>query len=277
MKVALMKDKPKHLEWLVDTGERVPTAEGRAVEVWEFRHQKDEEVLSQWAKHFRNHYCLDDQIDDLRSGTGYSRADYLRKIKLPDEKAPPGPSIRAGDFGEILVADYVEYILDFWVPRTRYIDKAVRNESTKGSDILGFHVTSDEEFSPRDALAIFEVKAQFSGTAANPRLQDAIDGSMKDQIRKSETLNAMKQRFLDLKDLAAKHRIERFQSEEDNPYQEISGAAALFSSQQYDPEVIHETSSADHPNNSNLVLLVIRGDSMMELVHELYRRVIDEA
>jgi hypothetical protein len=100
---------------------------------------------------------------------------------------------------------------------------------------------------------------------------------MKDQIRKSETLNAMKQRFLDLKDLVAKRRIERFQSEEDNPYQEISGAAALFSFQQYDPEVIHETSSADHPNNLNLVLLVIRGDSMMELVHELYKRVIDEA
>jgi len=114
-----MKDKPKHLEWLINTGERIPTAEGKAVEVWEFRHQKDEEVLSQWAKHFRNHYCLEDQIDDLRSGTGYSRADYLREIKLPDEKAAPGPSIRAGDFGEILVADYVEYILDFWVPRTR--------------------------------------------------------------------------------------------------------------------------------------------------------------
>jgi hypothetical protein len=129
------------------------------------RHQKDEEVLSQWAKHFRNHYCLDDQIDDLRSGTGYSRADYLREIKFPDEKTAPGPSIRAGDFGEILVADYVEHILDFWVPRTRYIDKAVRNESTKGSDILGFRFMSDEEFSPRDVLAIFEVKAQFSGTA----------------------------------------------------------------------------------------------------------------
>ncbi len=272
-----MREKPEHIKWLVDTGERITTVDGKVVAIWEFQHQKDERTLSGWAKYFRNHYCLDDQIDELRNGTGYSRADYLLNIKFPDEKDAPGPSIRAGDFGEILVADYVEFVLDFWVPRTRYIDKAVRNESTKGSDIIGFHFLHDGEFSPQDVLAIFEVKAQFSGSMANPRLQDAIDGSKKDQIRKSETLNAMKQRFLDIKDFPAKKRIERFQSDEDNPYQEISGAVALFSIQQFDPEVIHVTSSADHPNNTNLVLLVIRGDCLMELVHELYRRATHEA
>ena len=48
-----------HTKWLVDTGERLKTADGKEVEVWEFRHENGEAVLSSWAKHFQNHYCLD--------------------------------------------------------------------------------------------------------------------------------------------------------------------------------------------------------------------------
>jgi hypothetical protein len=56
----------EHTKWLIDTGERLKTADGKEIEVWEFRHEKDEAVLSAWAKHFRNHYCLDTEIDFLR-------------------------------------------------------------------------------------------------------------------------------------------------------------------------------------------------------------------
>ena len=52
-----------HLKWLIDTGERPTTADGKVVEVWEFRYEADEVILSAWAKHFRNHYCLDTEID----------------------------------------------------------------------------------------------------------------------------------------------------------------------------------------------------------------------
>src|SRR5688572_11020065 len=176
-----MGDKPEHLKWLVDTGERLTTADEKTIEVWEFQHQPDEAVLSAWAKHFRNHYCSDGQIDELIENTEFkTHADYLVKIKFPDEKKAPGPSIRAGDFGEILIADFLEYILGFLVPRTRYIDRTVRNESTKGCDIIGFSFIEDGKWSRGDALAIFEVKAQFSGTKPSPRLQDAVDGSIND-------------------------------------------------------------------------------------------------
>jgi len=126
----------------------------------ELRHKDDGQVFSAWPKHFRNHYCDDGQIDALRNGTNFSRAEYLRKIKFPNPKEAPGPSIRSGDFGEILVADYVEFALDYWLPRTRYDHKAVRNESTKGSDVIGFKVVTPGSNDPNDALAIFEVKAQ---------------------------------------------------------------------------------------------------------------------
>lgn len=267
----------KHLKWLVDTGERLKTTDGKIVEIWEFRHKQDEAILSAWAKHFRNHYCLDTKIDFLREGTGYSRVDYLNKIKLPDHSVTPGPSIRSGDFGEILVADYLQYILGYWVPRSRYANKDVRNESTKGCDIIGFKFLHNGKDEKDDILAIFEAKAQFSGSKVTPRLQHAVDGSAKDYVRKAESLNAIKQHLFNQSMLVDAQKIERFQNLEDRPYREIYGAVALFSTQIYDGDEISKTTTKDHPYAKELSLLVIRGDTMMDLVHELYRRAADEA
>ena len=165
----------QHTQWFVDTGNRLQTEDGKHVEVWEFNHCEDEHILSTWAKHFRNHYCLDEDIDFLRNGTQYSRnSDYLTELVFPDIHQSPGPSIRAGDFGEILVADFLEYLSGFWVPRTRYVSKTIRNESTKGTDIIGFKFVEDDNISPNDILAIFEAKARFASHSNKPRLDEDI-------------------------------------------------------------------------------------------------------
>jgi hypothetical protein len=269
---------PDHIKRLIDTENRLITADGKTVEVWEFHHQPDEKVLSAWAKHFRNHYCLDGQIDELIDSTEFhTRSEYLNKIKFPDEKNAPGPSIRSGDFGEILVADFLEYVLGFWVPRTRYIDKTVRNESTKGCDIIGFRFAEEGKISQNDALAIFEAKAQFSGQKPLPRLQDAVDGSQKDLNRRAESLNAMRQRFLDTNDRESATKVKRFQSPQDNPYTELYGAAALFSTNLFDITCIKATKAKVHDKQERLRLVIIHGDAMMELVHKLYQRAADEA
>ena len=267
----------KHVEWLVDTGERLKTADDKEVEVWEFRHQVDEDVLSAWAKHFRNHYCFDTEIDYWRRGYKCSRSEYLNNIKFPDPKAAPGPSIRAGDFGEVLVADFLEYLLGYWVPRTRYGDKTIRNESTKGSDIVGFHIVNDGKYSAKDKLAIFEAKAQFSGKKAKARLQDAVDGSAKDIARKAESLNAIKQRLHGRNELENAQKVERFQNEIDHPYKEVFGAVALLENTLFDSGLTSSTISTAHPYSGDLTLIVIKGDQMMPLVHELFRRAADEA
>ena len=268
---------PLHLQWLVDTGKALKTADGKLVRVFELKHSNDEQVLSAWAKHFREQYCEDGQIDALRKGMNLSRADYLRKIKFPDPTEPPGPSIRAGDFGEILVADYVEFALDYWLPRTRYDHKARRNESTKGTDIIGFKIITPGRDDLNDALALFEVKAQFTGGAPNGRLQAAVDGSAKDEIRKAESLNAIKQRLLDEGHSAGVEVVERFQDPEDRPHREEYGAVALLSSPVFDTKEIRASNTSSHPHSANLNLIVIHGADLMNLVHELYRRAADEA
>lgn len=268
---------PGHVQWLVDTGKSLKTADGKTVRVMELKHAKDDAVLSAWAKHFRNQYCHDDQIDDLCKGTKLSRAEYLRTIKFPDQSAAPGPSIRAGDFGEVLVADYLEFALAFWLPRTRYDNKTVRNESTKGTDIIGFKIVAPGRDDPKDALALFEAKAQLSGDTPSARLQAAVDGSAKDEIRKAESLNAIKQRFLDRGRSADVQAVERFQNPEDRPYSEEYGAVALLSSSVFDKKDVAATTTTAHPHVSKLTLIVIHGPDLMPLVHDLYRRAADEA
>jgi hypothetical protein len=266
----------EHVKWLVDTGKRLKTVDGKTVEVWEFRHQKDKAVLSAWAKHFRNHYCLDTEIDILKPAQ-YTRSKYLTSIKFPDSSAGLGPGIRAGDFGEILVADYLQYLLGYWVPRLRWDCKDIRNSSGKGCDIMGFKILNDKKWSRDDILAIFEAKAQFSGSKAKPKLKDAVDGSAKDEVRKAESLNFCKQRLFEKQLPLDATRIARFQNPEDYPYKENYGAVALFSTSLFDEQEISKTDTSGHPYSNELILLVIRGNAMMDLVHELYWRAADEA
>ena len=250
----------EHTKWLVDTGERLKTADGKDVVVWELQHQDDDDVLSAWAKHFRNHYCFDSEIDYWRKGYKFSPSEYLNSIKFPDPSAAPGPSIRAGDFGEVLVADFLEYLNGYWVPRTRYGDKTIRNESTKGSDIIGFHIVKDGKASSKDRLAIFEAKAQFSGKKAKARLQDAVDGSAKDITRKAESLNAIKQRLHSRNELDDAEKIERFQNEVDHPYiKEVYRAVALFENSLFDGDLTSVRPMLLHPHSGDLTLLSSKG------------------
>ena len=277
----------EHVNWLIDTGERLKTANGKEVEVWAFRHEKDEAVLSAWSKHFRNHYCLDTDIDFLRGQQ--SRKDYLNTLKFPCSSTKLGPGIRAGDFGEILVADYLQWRLGFWVPRVRWSSKVVRDESPKGSDVIGFRFRNqDYSTSPEDLLIVFEAKTQFSGSGKN-RLQDAINDSAKDHLRIGESLHFIKQKLFEKGSREQAQLIDRFQNPVDIPYKESFGAAAIISDEHFDANVIGSSNCEtipkspkskehiSHPNGENLVLLVIKGPDMMALVHELYRRAADEA
>lgn len=145
---------------LAQTRKTVVTSEGKQVIVYELIIQDDERVLKSWAKHLREHYCADSEIDILRAGYGLERDEYLERIKFPDEKIAPGPSVRSGDFTEILVADYVQFVLDYIVPRTRYDRKVNKNSSTMGSDLIGYKC--GKKISSADELIIFEVKSKAS-------------------------------------------------------------------------------------------------------------------
>lgn len=268
--------KPAYFQHLKQAKALTLSAGGKC-DVWELDVPADAACLSEWANRFRQTYCRDSDIDTLRAGTGKSRAEYLLELVFPDKSTAPGPAIRAGDFAELLVADYVEFILGYRVPRGKYAEKGSRNESVKGVDIVGFKCPVIGRPQSTDEMLTFEAKAQLGGGKYKGRLQDAVDDSGKDYLRAGETLAAMKRRMHVAGEHASMLVVQRFQDAVDRPYRLLSGAAAILSDAAFDADGIKETTIARHNNAGNLKLIVIKGKGLMTLAHAIYKRAADEA
>lgn len=267
---------PTYLSHLKPVDE-LTLATGERCQVWELEVPRDDACLSEWATRFRQCYCPDGQLDLLREGTDKTRAQYLLELVFPDQTKAPGPGVRSGDFAELLIADFVEFLLGYWVPRDKYAEKGSRNESVKGVDIVGFKWRDEDQHHPDDEMLTFEVKAQLRGDKYDKRLQVAVDDSAKDYLRAAETLAAMKRRFLNKEDRGAMKVVQRFQNAADRPYLLLSGAAAVLSDDAFDPAGLSTTSTAQHNNARGLQLVVVRGKGLMDLAHALYQRAADEA
>lgn len=275
-KLVALAARPTYLRHLKPVDE-LPLATGERCQVWELEVPKDDACLSEWASRFRQCYCPDSQLDLLREGTGKTRAEYLLELVFPDQSKAPGPGVRSGDFAELLVADFVEFLLGYWVPRDKYAEKGSRNESVKGVDIVGFKWRNEDQHHPADEMLTFEVKAQLRGEKYDERLQVAVDDSAKDYLRAGETLAAMKRGFLIKGDQSAIKVVQRFQNAADRPYLLLSGAAAVLSDDAFDSAGLSTTSTAKHNNARGLRLVVVKGEGLMDLAHALYQRAADEA
>lgn len=266
---------PAHIGWLKKTG-TITTAEGQIVEVWDLDHKTDNAVLSEWARHFRQHYCKDEDLADAIEGTIHTNATYLASVKFPDPVVAPGPGTRSGDFGEILLADFAEFVMGYWCPREgRYENRDNRNVPSNGCDVVAFKFYGDDPVHPKDELLLIESKAGLRAKNTN-RLQNAVEDSIKDITREAMSLNAIKQR-LNRTDRPAAKRVQRFQDHNDRPFKRVNAAGAVLDREVFDSIDFTTTLAKHHPNIDNLKLLIIRGTSMMDLVRALYDRAANEA
>lgn len=256
----------KYLDYL-EKKDDITTTEGESVEVFELKGGMDPETLEEWAISYRQNYCGDDILDLLVKGTGLTKEEYLLTHKFPDKTEGFGPGTRSGDFAELLIADYLEFCLGYTVHRERYKNKFNRSSSTQGTDVIGFKMLGTKD-STDDELVTFEVKAQASGTKPTHRLQDAIDDSFKDPVRKGETLSALKQLYIEKDNLSKALKVERFQNKPDRPYIERYGSAAIYDTKTFSEATIKEVSV----NGCKRWLIVMHRNNLMELVHELYKR-----
>lgn len=261
----------KYMDWY-KTEESLYTADRKEIKVLYLDSQDNDEILNEWAVHFRENYRSLDDLDFDRKGTGKTRKEFLENDVFPDKKVKPGPSTRVGDFCELLIADYIEFICNYYVPRTRYCRKINRNMSSPGSDVIGFKTGPD--ISPKDEIFVIEVKG-----LANPksrikgyeRLQEAIDDSDKDLIRYSESLNAIKRRLKDAGENDKVPLIERFQNYADRPYIVKYGASAVLTNSKFIAEEMIYTKTKQDKKRP-LELIVIHNQNLKELIDELYGR-----
>ena len=254
----------KYLKNLVKIKD-ILTAEGETVEVFELTPTIDDDAFNEWATHFRQNYCSDELLDLLIRGTGMTKSQYLLTHKFPDATGGFAPGTRSGDFAELLVSDYLEFSLGYTVHRERYKNKFNSNTSTQGTDVVAFKITGSKP-SDDDEFLTFEVKAQASGKKPEPRLQDAIDDSYKDAVRKGETLSALKQIYYEKGNIEKANQVERFQNKADRPYIERYGAAAVHDTATYSESLIQNAKL----KGSKRWMIVIKRDNLMSLVHKLY-------
>jgi len=260
--------RPKYISNLVNEG-TLNTNEGKKISIWRLNECNDEEILSEWAEHIRHHYCSDYEMDFFRKHYNYTRKEFLELIKLPNPSEKLGCAIMSGDFCEILVADYAQFILSYYVPRTRYDKKVNPNSSTQGSDVVCFKV--GKTVSRSDELLIFEVKAQATNGTAKEILQKAVNDSSKDIKRIGFSLNAINQRLCEKQLFDEAKIVQRFQNAIDRPYKSGYGAAAVHSESSFSPAILQDVTTAMH-FDPNLQLLVIHSKDLMNFIHELYRR-----
>lgn len=258
----------RYMNYLISE-ESIRTDEGKEIEVFHLDIQDNPEIFEEWAKQFRRNYCSDDELKEMTIKLNISSNKYLKDYKLPSDSGI-GLSTMSGDFGEILISDYLQHVEKYIVPRTRYDSKVNKDTSTQGSDVLGYKM--DDLKSDNDEIVVMEVKSSASSdksAKAKKKLQEAIEHSNKDFERLSTSVVAS---YLKLKhsNNAQANVVERFLNIADNPYNIVYGAVAVHSNESYDVEHIKQAVSKSHRGYEKLRLLVIHSNELLMFIKTLY-------
>lgn len=263
-----MEKMHSYIKYLIQE-DPIITDEGKQIEILHLDIQDAPEIFENWAKQFRRNYCSDDELAEMIGSMNISSKEYLENFKLPSDSGI-GLSTMSGDFGEILVSDYLQYIEEYVVPRTRYDSKVNKNTSTQGSDVIGYK--QDSSNVSNDEVVVIEVKSSASDSSsskAKNKLQEAINHSDKDFERFSTSIVAS---YLKLKssNIEQANVVKRFLNITDNPFNVIYGAVAVHSDKSFDISVLKKVVSKNHRDYEKLRLLVVHSDELMNFIKSLY-------
>lgn len=241
--------------------EPIITDEGRTIEVFHLDIQEEPEIFEEWAIQFRRNYCSDEKLQHMTYVMGIESSKYLNESV---------PSTKSGDFGEILVSDYLQYFENYLVPRTRFNSRENKDKPTLGSDALGYRY---DPKSPSNAeVIVIEVKSSASNKTdfkAKNRLQEAINDSNKDFERFSTSIVASYEKLFNSNQDEA-NILSRFLNITDNPYQVTYGAVAVHSNVSFNLDTIKQVITEDHVACDKLKLLVIHSEKLMDFINALY-------
>ncbi|KID44783.1 hypothetical protein [Levilactobacillus brevis] len=238
----------------------------------------NDDVVKEWASSFRKKFISNVDLNDMIVATqAASPYKFLTDYIYPDKVS--GNIVRIGDFGEILVADYLMFIRNYWIPSllTRYSQKQNKDKSTMGTDIFAIKL-ADKSISnnPKDELCICEVKTGFSDKAKK-RLTDAVLDVNKDNVeiadrRASVSLAATMLTLKRRSDISPSYidQIRRFQNPLDNPFKESYLAAAVIDETQIRRKSLEAVPTVDSPHKENLKLITFHGEDLKKLMDALY-------
>ncbi len=248
----------------------ITTDESKKIEIFNLDIQDETEIFEEWATQFRRNYCTDEELKEMVAVKNISSSEYLKNYKLPSDSGI-GLATMSGDFGEILISDYFQYIENYIVPRTRYNLKENKNTSTQGSDVLGYKKSPLNTVN--DEVIVAEVKSSASNIStskAKNKLQEAINHSDKDYERISTSITASYLKLKRSNNIDQANIVKRFLNKTDNPFNITYGAVAVHSNQSYDTDVIKKVVAKNHRASQTLRLLVIHSDELMDFIKNIY-------
>ena len=256
----------------------VQSSSGDEIQVYKLNNELlDDNSLNNWASGLRNNYVEEILLESLVKGTGLTQKEFLEKNIFPNHQNKLGASTMSGEFGEILVYDYINFVLKHYVTRTRYFEKVNPNMPVPGSDVIGYQVKHIDNPSKTDHLIVAEVKTLSSksgnkNTLCEKTVREAIEHSVKDRVRIGESLNAEKRRLLNRSRIEEAKIVERFQNKTDNPFRLDFFAVAVLDNELYSNQVVLDVVNSQPENVKSTNVLIILSKELKLFLRDLYRR-----
>ena len=254
------------------------SSRGEEIQVYKFNTELlDDNSLNNWALGLRYNYIEKDLLELAISGTGLTKKEYLEKMIFPNPEVSQGAATMSGEFGELLVYDYINYVLEYYVPRVRYFNKVNPDMPVPGSDVIGYKMENYKKGSKNDKLLVAEVKTRstISGnktTAITETITKAIQGASKDRVRVGESLNAEKSKLLTRGRFREAKIVERFQNKTDNPYNLDFFAVAVMDNELYSEQLILDVINNQNENIKFTNILIIHSKELKSFLRDLYKR-----
>ena len=256
----------------------IPSSSGEGIQVYKLNSELlDDSSLNNWALGLRDNYVEEILLESLVQGTGLTQKEFLEKNIFPNHQNKLGASTMSGEFGEILVYDYINFVLKYYITRTRYLEKVNPDMPVSGSDVIGYKVKNINKPSESDHLIVAEVKTRSSKVGNKKRscektVKDAIEHSIKDRVRIGESLNAEKRRLLNRSRKDEAKIVERFQNKTDNPFTLDFFAVAVLDNELYSDQVVLDVVNSQHENIKSTNILIIHSKELKLFLRDLYRR-----
>ena len=94
----------------------IPTSSGEEIQVYKLNSELlDDNSLNNWALGLRDNYVEEILLESLVQGTGLTQKEFLEKNIFPNHQDKLGASTMSGEFGEILVYDYINFVLKHYI------------------------------------------------------------------------------------------------------------------------------------------------------------------
>lgn len=251
--------KPQYINKFIANPNPVTLDSGENVVVYSIADGLTDAELNEWAKHILAHYISSDEIIDGANTNKISEQEYIAKFVLPTAKKD-----LSGNFGEIIFADFIEFVLGYSVPRYKLYGN-YPNNPTQGIDIVAYKKNISN--SADDTVLFSEIKCRLS-TKSFVSLQEAINDITKRDKEYALALDSMRRRLNQIGNTDESQEIRRF-SDPEKPYKLVKGAGLITLS---DACTTKDFVGVSIAGGNKIEVHVIHSNDIWNLTQDLWRR-----